>query len=215
MKDLFPFLCVCYNFIKMRASKSLASAGESGERGVDRRRCFHVPLHLSHLLSNAHFHLKTKGNWAPGGCPWAMVNTEFQAHFMVWFFFHRGIISGQNQVTQSWQPVFSLSLGERKNGVKRKLRFLTGKMEEENAIPPTCQDSASLTNVRVERPPCYPWEVGNHSLRFTEERLCSLSRGCPVWGGGEVPLHFCRGGRWEAQPALQGGQGETGSLSLT
>lgn len=58
---------------------------------------------------------------------------------------------------------------------KKKLRLLTGKMEEENVIPPTCQDSVSLTNVTSQEASPLPQEVGNHSPGFTNERFCSLS----------------------------------------
>lgn len=60
-----------------------------------------------------------------------------------------------------------------------KIRLLTGDRGEEHD-PSACQDSVSLTNVTSQEASLLLREVGNNCPRFTKERICSLSPGCPM-----------------------------------
>lgn len=83
-------------------------------------------LHLLHLLPGLlvhltvtpqlykHFHLKTKA-LDPGWVSLSRGKHWISGPFRGLTFSHRGIMLGQNQVSRSCQPAFSLSLGERKD----------------------------------------------------------------------------------------------------
>lgn len=58
---------------------------------------------------------------------------------------------------------------------------------------PACQDSVSLTNVMSQEASLLSREVGNHCPRFTIERFCSLSLGCPIEVEGGSSPTFLQG----------------------